>query len=75
MDAEYTTVINGFDVTVSKDGGGTVGKAYDGTWTVTVKNGAEFVFDSEEIRTGASPKTHAQVAEIAYDFASERIDL
>lgn len=71
-DAEYATVIDGFSVTVDKDGGGTLGREYDGTWTVTVKNGDVFVLDNDEIRTG-TPKTHAQVAQIAYEFASERI--
>lgn len=69
-DAEYMTVINGWRVRVSKDGGGTVGREYDGTWTVTVMNGPVFMLDNDEIRTG-TPKTHAQVAEIAVDFATE----
>jgi hypothetical protein len=70
---EYSTTINGWPVTVYKDGGGTPGRSYDGTWTVTVQNGPEYVVDGEELRTGTA-KTHAQVARIAYDFACERSD-
>lgn len=72
-ETEYSTVIDGLRIGVDKDGGGTVGRAYDGTWTVSVMNGPEFVMDREVLRTG-TPKTHAQVARIAADFASERIN-
>lgn len=71
--AEYSTTIHGWPVTVDKDGGGTLGRSYDGTWTVTVQNGPEYVVDGEELRTG-TPKTHAQVARMAYEFACERSD-
>lgn len=70
---EYCTTIHGWPVAVDKDGGGTLGHAYDGTWTVSVMNGPEYVVDNEELRTG-TPKTHAQVARMAFEFASERDD-
>lgn len=72
-DAEYVTTIGGLAIEVSKDGGGTPGSAYEGEWTVTVRNGDSFVFDNEKLRTGM-PKTHEQVAQLAYKFASEEID-
>ncbi len=70
---EYTTTIGGLNVLVDKDGGGTIGRAYVGTWTVSVLNGPVFVLDNSELRTGM-PKTHAQVARLAAEFASEQID-
>jgi len=70
---EYSTTIRGFKVTVDKDGGGTLGRAYDGTWTVSVENGPVFEIDGEELRTG-TPKTHEQVARMAVEFAWARMD-
>ena len=58
---------------VDKDGGGTLGRAYDGTWTVSVMNGPEYVMDREELRTG-TPKTHRQVARMAVEFAWARME-
>jgi hypothetical protein len=56
-------------VSVSKVGGGTRGKAYEGDWTVTlVRNGA-VIFDQEILRTG-TPKMHHEVAEMAVDYAT-----
>ncbi|OEJ24277.1 hypothetical protein AS594_07040 [Streptomyces agglomeratus] len=71
--SEYETTIYGWPVSVDKDGGGTLGRSYEGTWTVTVQNGPVYVCDREELRTGM-PKTHAQVARLAYEFACERSD-
>ncbi|MFF4020010.1 hypothetical protein [Streptomyces sp. NPDC001843] len=73
MSAEYTTRINGLHVQVSKRGGGTLGKSYVGLWDVTVMNGPIYILDGEEIDAG-TPKTHAQMAQIAADFASTQID-
>ncbi len=70
---EYAQKIDGFLVGVSKDGGGTIGKAYDGTWTVTVMNGPEFVLDNQTLHTGAL-KTHAEVAREAVEFAWTQMD-
>lgn len=73
MSAEYTTTVDGMRVQVDKVGGGTVGRAYEGRWSVTVHNGPVLAYDSEELTTGA-PKTHAQVAFIAAEFAGADID-
>ena len=71
---EYTTIIDGYSIGVDKVGGGTVGKAYAGeNWEVTVMNGDVFELDNDILYVGM-PKTHAQVAHIALDFAYERID-
>jgi hypothetical protein len=67
---EYCATIHGWLVAVDKYGGGTLGKAYDGTWTVSVMNGPEYVLDGQELRTG-TPKTHAEVAQLAYEFAQD----
>lgn len=71
--SEYSTTIGGLRITVDKVGGGTLGRSYPGDWTVTVMNGPEYVYDGETLRTGL-PKTHKQVARMAFEFASERID-
>lgn len=69
---EYTANIGGLSIAVDKDGGGTLGREYDGTWTVTVMNGSIAVLDNNELTTG-TPQTHARVARLAYQFASEQI--
>jgi hypothetical protein len=71
--SEYKTTIHGWPVEVDKDGGGTLGRSYEGTWTVTVMNGPVYVVDREELRTG-TPKTHVQVARMAFEFAAARVD-
>ena len=65
---EYTHTIEGFRVYVDKNGGGTLGKAYEGTWTVSVQNGPVWVLDNDTLTTG-TPKTHAEVARMAVEFA------
>lgn len=70
--AEYSRFVYGLRVQVDKVGGGTVGKAYEGRWSVTVENGPMYVYDNDELITG-TPKTHAEVARMAADFASEEI--
>lgn len=70
---EYKTTVDGLSVEVSKRGGGTLGKSYVGLWDVTVMNGPVYVLDGEELDAG-TPKTHAQVARMAADFASAQID-
>lgn len=72
-EAEYTTTIQGLTISVSKDGGGTLGKSYDGTWTVTVCNGGVFMLANDEFDTG-TPMTHEEVAHAAWDFAQAEID-
>jgi hypothetical protein len=73
MSAEYTTTVDGLRVQVDKVGGGTLGNAYEGRWSVTVQNGPVYAYDNDELTTG-TPKTHAEVARIAADFASAKID-
>lgn len=68
--SEYTTVINGMRISV--DQGGTY--AYEGDWTVTVENGLEYVFDNETINTGPE-SAHEDVALIAYNFASRKVEM
>ena len=67
-DPEYTTHVMGFLVHVTKDGGGTLGRRYHGTWTVTVMDGDVYLMDNEIMVTGTA-KNHEEVAEIAYDYA------
>lgn len=73
MGAEYITTIDGLRVQVDKVGGGTVGRSYEGRWSVTVENGPIYVYDNDDFTTG-TPKMHAEVARIAADFASAKID-
>lgn len=70
---EYTTTIDGLNIIVDKVGGGTLGRAYEGGWIVTVMNGPVHVYDNEILHAG-TPKTHAEVAAMAAEFGSERID-
>ncbi len=56
-------------VSVSKVGGGTRGKAYDGEWTVTLLRNGAVIFDQEVMRHNAL-KTHHEIAEMAVDFAT-----
>ncbi len=70
MSAEYTKEIDGLRVQVDKVGGGTVGKAYEGRWSVTVDAGPVMMYGNEDLITG-TPKTHAQVAKFAADFVNE----
>lgn len=72
MSAEYTTHIDGLRIQVDKVGGGTLGRAYEGRWSVIVESGPIYVYYNDELTTG-TPKTHAQVAQMAADFASEEI--
>lgn len=58
------------DVTVelSKVGGGTVGKAYEGVWVYRVSDADDStLMEGADLHTG-TPKTHAEVALIVYDF-------
>lgn len=74
-DYEYFAVIDGFHVGVNKVGGGTVGESYAmEDWKVTVMNGPIFIYDRDLLHCG-SPATHARIAQMASDFASEEDDL
>ncbi len=52
---------------VDKVGGGRVGESYNGRWYVTVYAGSDPVWETDQLETG-TPKTHEEVAAIAYDF-------
>lgn len=67
-DPEYVTSVMGYWVHVTKEGGGTLGKRYEGDWTVSVIDGDVFLLDNEILYTG-TPKNHEEVAEMAYDYA------
>ncbi len=67
---EHCTTIDGLMVAVDKDGGGTLGRTYDGTWTVSVARGPVFLLRHASIRTG-TPRAHAEVARLAYDYAAQ----
>lgn len=65
--AEYVYDDGRQEVEVEKAGGGTVGRAYDGTWTIRYRKRGEAFGQPLDARTG-TPKTHAEVALIALDF-------
>lgn len=73
MSHEYETMINYYAVFVDKVGGGTLGKAYEGDWEVTVSNGPTYLLDNAIIGTG-TPKTHAQVARLGVEWADDQED-
>jgi Zn finger protein HypA/HybF involved in hydrogenase expression len=67
----YTAKIEEMTVTVSKIGGGTVGKKYEGNWEITVTDyRGRVIFDRETITT-KTPKDHEYVALVAVDFAQD----
>ena len=56
-------------IAVSKLGGGTRGRAYEGTWEYSILvNGAVF-FTGVDLHTGTA-RTHAQVARLVAGFAA-----
>ena len=73
MSAEYVHTIHGMRVQVDKVGRGTLGKAYEGRWSVTVTVGPIYVYDNDELITGTA-KTHHDVAVMAAEFAGAEID-
>lgn len=56
-----------YRVEVEKMGGGTLNKAYDGTWKYQITFSDAVVFEGEDLFTG-TPHTHAEAAELAWDF-------
>lgn len=77
-DYEYATTVPGYEhdyyVQVDKVGGGTVGKRYDGDWTVTVSvPGGDVVLSNELLHTGTG-YTHDDVADVAAEFAAVEMD-
>ena len=59
-------------VRISKVGGGTLGKAYDGRWMYRVKRVGDrrILAEGDDLRTG-TPKTHQQVVGIVLDFLDD----
>lgn len=70
MSTEYSTTTAGLRVQVNKVGGGTLGRAYEGEWLISVSDGQGYIFDSAQIDTPTA-KTHPEVAEIALAFADD----
>lgn len=69
FEPEYTTEIDGLTVEISKVGGGTVGEQYEGRWIYHVTRGDKIIMFGNDLYTG-TPKTHAQAAQLVYDFQS-----
>lgn len=70
---EYTETINGVWITVDKIGGGTLGRSYDGDWTVSAgftDFEGERIYDAETLRTGTA-KSHKQVAKITATYVAD----
>lgn len=70
--AEYRDQLqDGRIVEVTKAGGGTLGRRYDGDWVVAIwdRKGRTLLMD-DKLRTG-TPKTHAEVAAMTVEFADE----
>ena len=64
-------------VRMSKVGGGTVGRAYEGRWMYRVKLVRKFrpdalLAEGDDLSTG-TPRTHKEAAEIAVDFVQDLI--
>lgn len=60
-------------ILVSKVGGGTLGRAYDGRWLYRVRpvsRRAAVLAEGNDLNTG-TPKTHAEAAEIVADFVRD----
>jgi hypothetical protein len=72
-DHEYATEIHGAQVLVSKVGGGTVGAAYAGHWHYTVVVDGTVVHHASDLSTGMA-HTHAEAAELIFDFLGEHPD-
>ena len=73
--SEFRTVLLSSDceheyvIDVYKTGGGTVGNAYTGLWAVqaTPMGSYDVEFETNYLETN-TPKTHAEIAQIALDF-------
>lgn len=60
-------------VEISKAGGGTVGKWYQGLWSYRITSQGKMVAEGDDLRTG-SPATHEQAARIAWAFQDDEYD-
>lgn len=61
-------------IRVSKAGGGTVGRAYEGRWLYRVKRAGErrILAEGSDLNTGA-PKTHREAALLVEDFIHDTL--
>ena len=59
-------------VNISKVGGGTVGKSYEGTWEYQI-TGPDVLFSNDDLRTG-TPHTHEYVAALIPTFFYEELE-
>lgn len=73
MAAEYTTIVDGNVIRVSKVGGGTIGRKYSGDWEVTITRDATMVLD--DIITTGVPMNHTDVAYLSLDFADDALEV
>lgn len=60
-------------VEISKAGGGTVGKRYQGLWNYRITSNGKVVAEGDGLRTG-SPATHEEAARIAWAFQDDEYD-
>lgn len=76
FEPEYTAMVDNMRVVieVEKLGGGTLGRAYAGTWRYRVtyrESGAEIF--GQDLHTG-TPKYHSQIPGIVWDFLNSDDD-
>ena len=64
---EYVTVIDGTVIEIEKLGGGTLGRAYSGTWRCQYTPPGDVPHFTQDLTTG-TPKTHAQAAVLLAEF-------
>lgn len=57
-------------VEISKAGGGTVGRRYQGTWSYRITQNSKVVAEGDDLRTG-TPKTHEEAARLAWGFQDD----
>lgn len=69
-EAELHTVIEGVTVTVSKVGGGTLGRLYDGDWYVAASQGETVHLEPCTYRTPGL-RTHLEVAQEVHEWLYE----
>lgn len=70
---EYTRVKGSRVIRVTKVGGGTVGKMYDGDWEVTITQDGTVIMD-DVITTGVPVYFH-EVADLADEFAGDSLEI
>jgi hypothetical protein len=60
-------------VEISKVGGGTVGRRYQGLWSYRITANGKVIAKGDDLRTG-SPARHEEAARIAYGFVDDTYD-